>query len=105
MLMRFEVENFKIFKTKTVLDLANTKSYEFNSDCIQNGLVGKGIIYGKNGCGKSNLGLAIFDLVAHLTDKDISIQPQYHYLHAELPNETAKFKYIFNFGGNIVEYR
>lgn len=104
MLMRFEVENFKIFKQKTVLDLSETKNYEFNSECIKAGLVNKGMIYGKNGCGKSNLGLAIFDLVSHLTDKQFPPNLYGHYLHAELPLETAKFKYVFNFDGSIIEY-
>lgn len=105
MLKRFEVENFKSFRKRAVLDLSDTKNYEFNRECIKNGLVNKGMIYGKNGCGKSNLGLAIFDLVAHLTDKLVPPNLYGNYLHAELPQETAKFKYVFNFDSSIVEYR
>jgi AAA15 family ATPase/GTPase len=104
MLMRFEVENFRSFKTKTIFDLSDTKNYEFNSECVQSGLVSKGIIYGRNGCGKSNLGLAVFDLISHLTDKLFPINFQSHYLHAELQHETAKFKYVFKFDDSIVEY-
>ena len=103
MLTRFEVENYRVFKTRTVFDLSKTKNYEFNSECIRGGLVNKGMVYGKNGCGKSNLGLAIFDLVSHLTDKEyVAFHP--FYLHADLPEETAKFRYVFSFDGNVVEY-
>ena len=69
MLKRFEVENFKGFKDRLVFDL-QAREYEFNKNLISNGIVNKGIIYGKNGIGKSNLGIALFDIVLHLTDKE-----------------------------------
>ena len=33
-------------------------------------LADNALIYGHNGVGKSNLGLAIFDIIGHLTDKN-----------------------------------
>lgn len=106
MLARFEVENFKSFDTRTVFDLSEIKNYEFNSECIQDGVIDKALMYGMNGCGKSNLGLAIFDISAHLTDNDSShVAYQQNYLHADLPTDTAKFKYVFKFGQSTVEYR
>ena len=60
MIYRFEVEGFKGFSEKLTLDLTHKKNYEFNQDCIFNGVVKKGMIYGRNGIGKSNLGLALF---------------------------------------------
>ncbi|MCZ6127541.1 hypothetical protein O5853_28580, partial [Escherichia coli] len=51
-----------------MFDLTHRKNYEFNQDCILDGVVKKSLVYGKNGIGKSNLGLALFDIVAHLTD-------------------------------------
>lgn len=69
MLQKFSVENFKGFKEKITLDIGSPNNYNFNSELIEKGCVTKGIIYGINSCGKSNLGLAIFDLITHLTEK------------------------------------
>lgn len=105
MLKRFEVENFKNFKDKLVFDLSETKNYEFNPECVQNGLVSKAIIYGVNGCGKSNLGLAIFDLVAHLTDKTKDQSLYQNYLNADTATGSiAQFKYLFSFNDSVLEY-
>ncbi|MEQ1665477.1 MAG: AAA family ATPase [Bdellovibrionales bacterium] len=104
MLKRFEVQNFKNFKDKFVFDLSETKNYEFNPESIQNGLVNKALIYGVNASGKSNLGLAIFDLTSHL--KDATLMPEWYenYLNADSRAEVAQFKYVFQFDGVIVEY-
>ena len=104
MLTKFEVQNFKNFKERFVFDLSETKNYEFNSECIKNGLVNKALIYGVNGCGKSNLGFAIFDLVSHLTDKNLSPKLYQHYLNAESEEKAAKFTYTFKFNDTVVEY-
>ena len=69
MIRRFEVENFKGFKDKLVFDLTAGK-YGFNQNIVVNGIVNKAIVYGKNGVGKSTLGIAMFDIVRHLTDKE-----------------------------------
>ena len=69
MLKRFEVENFKGFDERVVLDLT-ARDYSFNSILVKNGIVNKAIIYGKNGIGKSSLGIALFDIIGHLTDKE-----------------------------------
>ena len=71
MLKKFEVQNFKGFKEKLVFDLA-ARDYVFNKTLIQNNIVNKAIVYGKNGVGKSCLGIALFDIVSHLTDKERS---------------------------------
>ena len=54
MLTKFEVIHFKNFGEKLVLDLTQSKSYEFNKECIVNGVINKAILYGHNGVGKSN---------------------------------------------------
>ena len=69
MIEKFVVYNYKGFNEEIVLDLSKTRDYAFNLNLIKNGLVNKGIIYGKNGSGKSNLGFALYDLTTHLTDK------------------------------------
>lgn len=105
MLTKFEVENFRGFKERLIFNLAETKNYEFNTECIKNGVINKAMIYGQNGCGKSNLGYAIFDLISHLTDKFVP-RHEYipNYLHAELSGIPAKFKYEFQFDSVPVEY-
>ncbi len=104
MLKRFEVENFKGFKDRLVFDLS-AREYAFNKNLVVNGIVNKGIIYGKNGIGKSNLGIALFDIVLHLTDKE-RMPPQYltNYLNLNSNKEYAEFKYCFVFDDDEVVY-
>lgn len=106
MLTKFTVSNFKSFATEFVFDLQNTNSYAFNKKSLKNGVVNNGLIYGHNGVGKSNLGLAIFDIIGHLTDKNLS-ENEYKphtYLNAESGSKTASFKYEFLFGDDKVCY-
>jgi len=104
MLTKFEVQNFKSFKDSFVFDLSETKNYEFNSKCLSNGIVNKALIYGANGCGKSNLGFAIFDLVSHLTDKQFNPENYRNYLNAESEEVAARFVYSFRFDESVLEY-
>lgn len=104
MLKRFEIENFKGFKDRLVLDLT-AREYEFNKNLVVNSIVNKGIIYGKNGIGKSNLGIALFDIVLHLTDKErMPIQYLTNYLNLDSDKEYAEFKYCFVFDDDEVVY-
>jgi AAA15 family ATPase/GTPase len=104
MLSKFEVKNFKNFKGTFVLNLLETKSYEFNTECVKNGVANNILIYGPNGIGKSNLGLAIFDIISHLTDKERKIDLYRNYLNAESDSEIAEFKYEFKFDNRDVQY-
>ena len=104
MLKRFEVENFKGFKNKIALDLT-AREYEFNKSVVKEGLVNKAIIYGKNGVGKSSLGIAIFDIILHLTDKERIPYPYlFNYLNLETGLPCAKFRYVFQFDDDEVIY-
>ena len=69
MLLKFAVQNFRGFKDRIELDLSHPNHYDFNTYAVKNGIVKNGIIYGPNGSGKSNFGLAIFDIVNHLSQK------------------------------------
>jgi AAA15 family ATPase/GTPase len=104
MLKRFEVENFKNFKDKFVFDLSGVKNYDFNKECVENGIVKKSVIYGPNACGKTNLGYAIFDIHNHLTDKPVDLFYQNNYLNIESDKEYAEFRYFFKFGNDEIEY-
>ena len=103
MLKRFEVTNYRGFKDKIVFDLA-AKDYEFNKELVKDSLVNKAILYGKNGVGKSNLGLALFDLISHLTDTSVGKLSAGDYINAEGENEPAVFTYVFQFDGDEVIY-
>lgn len=103
MLARFEVSNFKNFKDTIVFDLTKPNSYEFNKECISNGIINKAIVYGYNGVGKSNLGFAIFDLVSHLTDRNSSSELYENYIYAGSKSH-ATFKYEFHFSEDRIVY-
>lgn len=104
MLKKFSVENFKGFKEKITLDIGSPNNYNFNSELIEKGCVTKGIIYGINSCGKSNLGLAIFDLITHLTEKEKLLRSYDFYLNMSGRKSFAEFEYTFVFDSHEVIY-
>ena len=105
MLKKFSVENFKGFKDKITLDIGTPSNYSFNSEIIENGCITKGIIYGINSCGKSNLGLAIFDIITHLTEKQKLLESYDFYLNMSGRKSFAEFEYTFVFDGHEVVYK
>lgn len=104
MLKRFEVQNFKGFKENLVFDLT-ARDYSFNRELVRENTVNKAIIYGKNGVGKSSLGIALFDIIVHLTDKE-HMPEQYleNYRNLESETHTVFFRYVFQFGDDEVVY-
>lgn len=104
MLRKFRVSNFKSFEDNFELDLTRVKGYEFNTECIKENLVNSAIIYGYNGVGKSNLALAIFDIIEHLTDKEKSPYLYSHYLNARSNEKFATFYFEFLINSKIVSY-
>lgn len=104
MLKKFEVKNFKGFNDTLVFDL-QAREYNFNKHLVKNDIVNKAIVYGKNGIGKSSLGIALFDIISHLTDKEM-MQPQYlvNYLNLNSAEKVAVFKYYFQFGVDEIIY-
>lgn len=105
MLKKFSVENFKGFKDKITFDIGDPSNYSFNSEIIENGCVTKGIVYGINSCGKSNLGLAIFDIITHLTEKEKLLKSYDLYLNMSGRKSFAEFEYVFTFDGHEVVYK
>jgi len=103
-LTRFSVSNFKSFNDEFVFDLQDINGYEFNKESVKNGTVNNALVYGHNGVGKSNLGLAIFDIIGHLTDKMTNESEYSIYLNALNNSETAKFHFEFLFDSNKVVY-
>lgn len=106
MLKRFAVENFRGLRGRTVVDFTKTKKYGFNTDLICDGLINKVLIVGKNGCGKTNLGLALFDIVMTLTDlnTDRRQRDASAYLNGDSGMPYAVFEYEFGLGSDDVVY-
>ena len=105
MLKRFSVINFKNFCQKAELVLDRPSNYEFNEDVIHNNCVSKGIFYGINGSGKSNLALAMFDIILHLTDKEKVLDKYTAYLNLSSNKPYAEFEYHFSFDETEVIYK
>jgi len=104
MLYKFEVSGFKAFDKKMTFSLEQTKNYEFAKDIIDNGVIKKSIIYGVNGVGKTNLGLAIFDVVSHLTDNEVSKELYGGFINAKNKSGLAEFTHHYKFNGGMVVY-
>ncbi len=105
MLLNLKVNNFKCFNNDFSFHLGQTKNYEFNRDLIKNGVVNKSMVYGKNGVGKSNLGLAIFDIVTNLTETEVNNRHYSYYLNANSKSDVASFEFEFKFDENRVLYK
>ena len=89
MLKTFEVTGFKSLKEHIILEFSGSD---------------KLMIQGKNSTGKTNLGLALFDIVSHLTSKYISAELYDYYLNSDSPHNHAAFRYLFIFGENEIDY-
>ena len=97
MLNLFEVTGFKNFESNIRLDFCDTRDYRFNEVCVGDGVLKKMIIYGKNASGKSNFGLALFDIVSHLTTNNVTPGLYNYYLNVNNLNGYAEFHYEFSF--------
>ena len=105
MLKLFEVTGFKNFDNTIQLDFSDIRDYKFNNSCVAKGLLSKLIIYGKNSVGKSNLGLALFDIVSHLTTNNVTPGLYDYYLNVNNKAGYAEFHYVFTFDSGEVDYR
>lgn len=106
MLEEFRVENFKNFNSELVFNLKPSKKYEFNTDLVKNSIVNKALVYGHNGSGKSNLGLAILDISNTLTDKEKN-KNDFNRPFGTLASKKNKisFQYRFKFDTSYLLYK
>ena len=104
MLKLFELTGFKNFHNTIRFDFSDVRDYKFNNSCVANGLLGKMIVYGKNAVGKSNLGLALFDIVSHLTTNNVTPGLYEYYLNVSNKMGFAEFHYVFSFSTGEVDY-
>lgn len=105
MLKLFEVKGFKNFEDTIALDFSDVRDYKFNDSCITNKLLKNMIVYGKNSVGKTNLGLALFDIVSHLTTNNVTPGLYDYYLNVNNKAGYAEFRYVFVFDSDEVDYR
>lgn len=107
MLAEFKVRNYKNFQDELQFSLESGKNYEFNQEAIQNGIIKDSVIIGYNASGKTNLGLAIMDIIIHLTDKNTKVKrelPSTFYSNLYNQNDIVSFAYKFKFDTSILEY-
>jgi hypothetical protein len=104
MLIKFAVKNYRGFKQRIEWDLSHPSNYEFNQHAIRDGVVKNGIVYGPNGSGKTNLGLALFDIVNHLTQKFKKADYYVNFVYAGRANQPVEFEYTFEFGNQKALY-
>ena len=106
MLKKFVVENYRNFKDRIEIDFGAVRNYSFNEHCVRNGVLNKVILVGKNGTGKTNLGLAIFDITATITDNIVQGRQidQGSYINGFSKKKQATFEYTFQRGDDILEY-
>lgn len=104
MLCKFAVTNYRGFEKRIEWDLTKSRDYTFNSFAIKNKIIKNGIIYGPNGSGKSNFGLAIFDIVNHLSQKWKKSDYYVNFAYAAGQKKTVDFEYFFDFDGQKVSY-
>ena len=104
MLKLFSVTGFKNFEHTATVDFSDTRDYRFNDACVGDGLLKKMIIYGKNASGKSNFGLALFDIVSHMTSNNVTPGLYDYYLNVNNKAGYAEFRYIFAFHNGKVNY-
>ena len=78
MLKRFTLKNYKNFKDEITIDFENIAGYQFNTDCLSDGVIGKMLIYGCNATGKTNLGKALLNITLTMFGiKDIQVMEFY----------------------------
>lgn len=107
MLKRFEVQGYRNFGHTVVLDLSDTRDYQFNRSALTEGtppLVKCGLVYGKNAVGKTNLGRALFDIKSNINAATGYPSRTDSYLNATVGAPVAVFRYWFRFNENEVLY-
>lgn len=103
MLKEFRVKNFMNFRDELRIDFSNIGGYQFNENCICNGLISKMLLYGRNASGKTNLGLAFMDAPSMFTGKK-PLHPATTFLNADSNEDTAEFYYLFQLDAGEAVY-
>lgn len=104
MLRKFSVKNYRNFSDWLCFDLTS-QQYEFNENAVSNGIVRHAMIYGPNGGGKTNLGLAMVDPALHLTDSPSFFSSlDNNYINGSSAASIAEFIFEFCIDGTEIVY-
>lgn len=103
MLKKFVLSNYKNFKDEVAIDFQKVAGYQFNTDCLSDGLICKMLIYGRNATGKTNLGEALFDISLTILGNRRSTRNGV-LLNADSKENVAKFRYEFSFDNSDLTY-
>lgn len=105
MLTHFSVKNFRNFNDWTHFDLNSNKKYAFNENAVEHGIIKHAMVYGENGQGKTNLGVAICELTTHLSPASrADILGQGDNTNADNNSQVSEFIYQFIFNQQAVKY-
>ncbi len=104
MLTYFSVRNFRQFKEELIFDFSKVRDYQFNTNCIKNGLINKAIIYGKNAVGKTNLMEAMRDIYYTTRGRTLLNDRQYRNADSD-EDEPTSFHYSFYLDGANIDYQ
>ena len=105
MLKYFSVKNYKNFENEISIDFSQVGGYKFNEDCLSNNILSKVLIYGRNATGKSNLGLALFDITKNLSSRPLNDDQNFtSFLNNNSNSNIATFHYTFLLNNDEIEY-
>lgn len=104
MLKKFTISNYRIFNEPTTVDFSKVRDYKFNEECIQDGLVNKAIMYGKNAVGKTSLGQALIDVRYTILPNERRLYSDIGFLNANSDKKSARFEYTFLINNKEIEY-
>lgn len=104
LLKHFSVENYRNFSHRFEIDFSDVREYTFSRQCITDGFIKNAIVYGKNAVGKTNFGLALFDITYHLVDVMKEPLAAIAYTNADTEQQEANFVYTFWDGTQEIRY-
>lgn len=98
------LENYRNFRDSICVDFGDIAGYQFNMDCLTNGMISKMLIYGRNATGKTNLGMAFIDIFLTLFGNIRNINYGM-FLNADSVEDASSFSYSFQFGDKELLYK